>query len=125
MADLTVELVCKAEDLVVGSVMIPGKKVLSAFTISRGLKNKDVARVPDAKMIMDGVQMTCRRCHSNLYFRDAVGTLLAAMPGSVEFLDDPVEEEARERRAVVRARQEEAEAKADQAAGRRSRGGAR
>jgi len=91
MADLTVELVCRSEEnLVVGNVVLksdptPGEKVVvNSLAVTRGLKNTDLARVPSVGLIMDGVQMTCRHCHGNLYFRARNGELFAAMPGSVE-----------------------------------------
>lgn len=104
-----VELLCKAEQKVVALIETLGP--LTASVIQEGLTKKDKARIPPAELIMDGAQLTCRRCHQPLYFRDAQGNLLPACPGTAEFLDDPEEEKRREERATEKTIREGKEAK--------------
>ena len=98
-----VELYCKQEGLVVGTFAADG--VLSAKAVSRPVE-RDVSRYPtDAR---DRVQLLCRACLSPLYFRDAQGTEIPAIPGVSEVCED-LEELARRERAANEALKQEAE----------------
>ena len=76
-----VELVCTAEDEVAAVIETTGP--LDAETIKAGLDVRSRAHCPPATLIMDGVQLTCARCHSSLSFRTAGGETFAANPGTV------------------------------------------
>ncbi len=108
---VVVELFCKAESVCVGAFKTKG--VITALDMTRMGFDKDKARWPSS--IEDGVQAVCGRCIQPLYYRDAQGNMFAAMPGTVEFLDDPDEEKRRHAAAVVRAEKEEEERKAKMA----------
>ena len=97
-----VELVCKAEDKVIATIRV--ERSLDAVAMSTGVTGKDLRRFP--LRIQDGVQTYCVECKNALYFRDESGNMLAAMPGSVEFVEDEQEIKARDRIARERAIQE-------------------
>ena len=77
-----VKLVCKTEDKVIANISAP-EGVLDYRRIIQGAVVADKARMPDTKLILDGVQLTCARCHEPLFFKAQDEVLFAAMPGSV------------------------------------------
>ena len=80
---IVVEVVCGAEGKKIGETTVePG--LLTAEKLAAGYKPTDSERVLRLALVMDGVQMTCPRCHEPLFFRAADGRMFAACPGSVE-----------------------------------------
>ncbi len=76
-----VEIVCKAEDLVIGIVETHGD--LDAKTLRVGYEPAgDKDHYIQRNLFMDGVQLTCPHCHEPLFFRAADGEMIAAMPGT-------------------------------------------
>jgi len=81
--NLTVELVCKAEGLIViADITTSGS--LDAASIKAGLSGRDKRRCPLDKNILQGTIMSCNRCHEPLYFRAQDGELFAATPGELK-----------------------------------------
>lgn len=76
---MSVEVVCQAENKVVGVVDTTGD--LDAHTIRTGIRDRDQTRV-NLTDIQDGAQMVCSACQEPLFFRAQDGALTAAMPGS-------------------------------------------
>lgn len=81
MVERVVEIVCKAEDVLVGRVTT--SKGLNALAIRSGLQTIGT-RCPTGKQIKDGLQMQCRHCYEPLFFRASDGECFAANPGTVE-----------------------------------------
>jgi len=104
---VVVELVCKAENRKVGAFLTKGR-IMARDMASTGF-DKDRTRWPTE--IDDGLQAFCAHCEQALYYRDAQGNLIPAVPDTVEFLDDPEEEKRRDQAAKVRAYKEEEERK--------------
>lgn len=76
-----VEIICKAENALVGIMKTPGP--LDARTIQLNLRVVDQRRCPVARLVQDGENMQCQRCSEVLYFRTGQGELFVAMPGTL------------------------------------------